>query len=131
LADGFGEPGTTVKVGNTRIEASVSGPPDPFPSTGPNDLLPRPQNDVTTLLNAVRIKLDLDPLPPVTLPDLPADLPQGTDRPETLIQILGGGRSTLRKAGSMSLTRFRNRDHNAKQDHRNAGRPGARPPEQK
>jgi hypothetical protein len=77
----LGPTGTTVKVGRTRVEAMAIRQPEPFTSTDPQELLPRAVDDVTSLFDAVRIRLNLAPLPPINTGDLPADLPQGLERP--------------------------------------------------
>jgi hypothetical protein len=107
--DGPGPTGTTVKVGRKRVEANSVQQPAPFTSTDPQELLPRAVNDVTGLLEVVRTHLGLSPLPPLNLPDLPADLPRGTERPETLA---GTGASLLKAVAVGLLGRLRRRGSN-------------------
>ena len=107
----LGPPGTTVKVGRERVEATLSQQPAPFPSTEPAELLPRVVADVTSTLDAVRDRLGLPPLPPLSVPDLPADLPQGTQHPETFGELFAGvgARSILKALVFALIGRFRRR----------------------
>lgn len=86
----FGAAGTIVKVGRARVEAHAVLWPEPFASTEPQRLLPRVVDDVNGLVESLRTHLDLAQPPPLRLPELPADLPTGTTRIETLTSILGG-----------------------------------------
>jgi hypothetical protein len=64
--------------------------PAPFGTTDPQDLLPRVVDDVTALLDAVRTRVGLGPLPAITVPGLPADLPRGTELAENHLPGSGG-----------------------------------------
>jgi hypothetical protein len=109
--DGFGPTGTTVKVGRIRVEANAVHQPAPFTTTVAQELLPRAVSDVMGVLDAVRIKLKLAPLAPLQLSELPPDLPQGMERPETLREILTdtGMRNLFRFVTSEVIGRFRRR----------------------
>ena len=105
----LGPTGITVKVGRSRVEVHSIQRPEPFTSTDPEELLPRAIAETLTLLEAVRARLGLSPLPQIPRPELPADLPRGIEHPMTVPRLLSelGGRNLLPSVASGLLGRLR------------------------
>jgi hypothetical protein len=62
------------------------------------------------MFETLRVRLRLAPLPPLNLPELPAGLPGGTTRPDTLAGV--GGANLLKIAVTLLLGPLRRRTPN-------------------